>query len=299
MPVPVYRKRRTEKPRRRKINGFMVFFILVFAIALVVPFVWASLEPKVDRHDIRIPNLRSDLRGLKIAYITDIHQCAWFSQDRVNKLIKQVNGLNADIVIFGGDYSTNPEGAIRFFANLPKVNFGDAVVAVLGENDRDVYDLHLSDLISVISGKGIIPLVNNCFSIKRPEGYVVVCGLDDLVNGDPDANSVAAQVSENDYVICVAHSPDQLEKITAAKSREGKNHWFDLLLFGSTHGGQVNLLGGTPFADLKPAMGKRYMGGWLEEYRANILVSRGVGTSYLPVRLFSSPEIHLITLKNK
>ena len=41
----------------------------------------------------------------------------------------------------------------------------------------------------------------------------------------------------------------------------------------------------------------RYHSGWLIENRANLLISRGVGTTHLPVRLFCMPQIHLITVK--
>ena len=54
--------------------------------------------------------------------------------------------------------------------------------------------------------------------------------------------------------------------------------------------------GGFP---LLPEVGNRYMSGWLEESRAAILVSNGVGTSGAPVRLFAPPQIHLITLKSR
>ncbi len=39
------------------------------------------------------------------------------------------------------------------------------------------------------------------------------------------------------------------------------------------------------------------MSGWLEENRAAVLVSNGVGTSVAPLRLMATPQIHLITLK--
>ena len=56
-------------------------------------------------------------------------------------------------------------------------------------------------------------------------------------------------------------------------------------------------MGHTPFANLSPEVGSRYLGGWLEENRAAVLVSNGVGTSGAPVRLFAPPQVHLITLK--
>ena len=72
-----------------------------------------------------------------------------------------------------------------------------------------------------------------------------------------------------------------------------------IALFGHTHGGQVNFFGYSPFANLSPGVGSRYLSGWLEENRAAILVSNGVGTSGFPVRVFAPPQVHLITLKSR
>ena len=61
----------------------------------------------------------------------------------------------------------------------------------------------------------------------------------------------------------------------------------------------MNLFGRSPFAGLTPKAGSRYLAGWLEESRAAVLVSNGVGVTGLPVRLFARPQIHLITLKSR
>ena len=134
-----------------------------------------------------------------------------------------------------------------------------------------------------------------------------ICGLDykpvfnpivdDYYNGFPDVKGVAAQVDKEDFVIFAGHTPDFLPDALKAADRNGDGHWFDLALFGHTHGGQINLFGYTPFKNVDESLSARYMTGWHEENRAGILISNGVGTSVLPVRLFAQPQIHLITLK--
>jgi len=124
-------------------------------------------------------------------------------------------------------------------------------------------------------------------------------GVDDLYYGDADVGGVACQVKESDFVIFAGHNPDLMEEMLKARGSDGDNHWFDIALFGSTHGGQINFFRKTPFYQLRPKEGARYLSGWLEENRASILISRGVGTSYFPIRLFARPQIHLITLKGR
>ena len=294
-----YRPRRMNKPRRRRFPIKALLLIVLIVAALCYPFIEASFEPSVDRHTLRIANLDPNLKNLKIAYITDIHQCLWFPQNRVEELVRQINGLSADIIILGGDYATDTHSAIKFFENLPPITARIGVYAIMGSSDRDGSDALFSKLIGVINGKGITPLVNNLVTVKRGKTPIIIAGADDLINGDADVSSVSSKVKEDDFVIFAAHNPDMLEDMLKARGSDGDNHWFDIALFGSTHGGQIHFFGRTPFPAFRPAEGRRYLRGWLEENRAAILVSRGVGTSFVPIRFFSTPQIHLITLKSR
>lgn len=118
---------------------------------------------------------------------------------------------------------------------------------------------------------GCLPLVNTVSRMKLGQTYIYVAGVDDYYNGSPDVAGVASQVSSEDFVIFAGHTPDLMPDVLDAKSSDGDNHWFDLALFGHTHGGQINLLGHTPFKALLPEVGTRYMSGWLEESRAAVL----------------------------
>ena len=289
---------RYRKPQRRHFPVKGVLIVLAVLLLLAYPFVEASLLT-VDRHTMEVANLPANLRNLKIVFVSDVHQCAWFSQARVNDLIKTVNGLSADIVLFGGDYATDAGGAIDFFENLPAVSARIGAYAVLGNNDCDGTTEEISTLVGAIKSRGLIPLVNNVSAIKLGQTYLYVTGVDDYYNGYPQVAQVAAQVKAEDFVIFVGHSPDLMPSMLKAVGSDGDNHWFDLALFGHTHGGQVNLLGLSPFFNLRTDVGSRYVSGWLEENRAAVLVSNGVGTTALPVRLFAPPQIHLITLKSR
>ena len=294
-----YRRRRMNKRRRFRFPLKTVLLLLVLLALLLYPFIEAGRSPAVDRHTLQIANLDPNLKNLKIVYVSDIHQCLWFSQGRVNELVNQINGLSPDIVILGGDYATDSYSAIEFFENLPPITARIGTYAVLGGKDRNGPPTNLSRLIGVISGKGITPLVNNLVTVKRGKSPITIVGVDDLYYGDADVGGVASQVKESDFVIFAGHNPDLMEEMLKARGSDGDNHWFDIALFGSTHGGQINFFRKTPFYQLRPKEGTRYLSGWLEENRASILISRGVGTSYFPIRLFARPQIHLITLKGR
>ncbi len=69
---------------------------------------------------------------------------------------------------------------------------------------------------------------------------------------------------------------------------------YDLAFAGHTHGGQVRLPLVGPLW-LPPGSG-RFVEGWYEEAGTKMYVSRGVGTSVLPVRLLCAPEIAIFDL---
>ena len=287
---------KSRKPQRRHFRVKWLLWTLLFVAAPAYPFMEATLLT-VDEHTVTVKNLPANLKNLKIVFASDIHQCVWFSQSRVNELIKTINGLGADIVILGGDYADDSDGAIAFFKNAPPIQARLGVFGVVGNHDRTEPESNLSLLVAEMKNYGCLPLVNNVSRVKLGQTYVYIAGVDDFYNGFPDVAGVASQVKADDFVIFAGHSPDLMPSVLAAKGGDGDNHWFDLALFGHTHGGQVSFLGHTPFANLSPEVGSRYLGGWLEENRAAVLVSNGVGTSGAPVRLFAPPQVHLITLK--
>ena len=285
---------RHQARRKRRIVGILV---AVAALALIAcPFVEPYLL-QVESVTLTSDDLPADIARLKIVYLSDIHQGAFFSSNRVQNLITQVNSLNPDIILLGGDYANTSDEAIAFFENAPSFHARYLTAAVLGNHDRTVPESNLTKLEQVMYAAGVTPLVNSVARVKIGADYIYLAGIDDVDNGTPDLAGVAAQVRKEDYVIFLSHSPAILSQALDAKDQNGDKGWFDLALCGHTHGGQVTLLG-QPLLPSARTNG-RYWRGWYEANRAHILVSNGVGTSVAPLRLFARPQIHLITVIRK
>lgn len=287
-----------RRPQRRHFRLRWLVVALALAVMIAYPFLEARMLT-VDERTLYVQGLPANLKNIKIAFASDIHQCAWFSQERVNSVIQTINGLNTDIIVLGGDYATDSDSAIAFFQSAPPLQARLGVFGVVGNHDRTAPESNLSRLVAEMKNYGCLPLVNAVSRVKVGQTYLYIAGVDDFYNGFPDVADVAAQVNKDDFVIFAGHSPDLIPAMLTARSADGDSHWFDLALFGHTHGGQVNLFGYTPFGNLRTEAGSRYRSGWREENRAAILVSNGVGTSVAPIRLFAVPQVHLITLKAK
>lgn len=284
--------RKNQPPKRRFgcLSRLITLLVLLFIIAY--PF----LEPRMLETEVvslTSADLPSDIRQLRIAYLSDIHAGFSFSQAQVDSLFQRVNAMNADLVLLGGDYATDSESAIAFFRNMPRVSANYGIYAVMGNHDRTVPESNLTHLRSAMYNAGVTPLVNEVASVRIGTSNIYIAGIDDVNNGWPDLNAVTSQVRQEDYVIFLSHSPEIIQSALQATDRNGRHNWFDLGLFGHTHGGQIALLG--QFLGISKVEG-RYVQGWLRENRSDILISRGVGTSELPIRFLRKPQIHQITI---
>lgn len=270
--------------------------IIVAVVLAVLALLWPFLEPMMittERVALSSEDLPAGIRQLRIAYVTDVHAGSLFGPGRVRDLVTRINALNADLVLLGGDYATDTVTAVEFFENLPLIYSRYGVFAVTGNHDRTTEAL-LPRLRGAMQSAGIIPLVNEVHPVRVGGSTIYVAGLDDVTGGHPDLAGLSGSVSADDYVIFLCHNPSIIPRALSATDRSGRAGWFDLALFGHTHGGQVALLGSLLHPTGVP---ERYARGWLRQNRIDMLVSNGVGTTGLPIRLFCPPQIHLITVR--
>ncbi len=114
-------------------------------------------------------------------------------------------------------------------------------------------------------------------------------GLDDPIWGAPDA--AAALEGADEIRIVLMHAPDGLLNL-------GDRH-FDLALCGHTHGGQIHLPWGDAIVVPHGVLSRRHVAGFYrlgKQGERALLVSRGIGCSTVPIRLFAHPEVHLLTV---
>ena len=310
--MPVRRGRHRKKARFHRLRVFLLCFLVL--LILSYPFLESRIifadffGQFVDRHTIKSTQLPEKANNLKIVYVSDIHWGFWFSDNDLRTLIKKINNLNPSIVIFGGDYATDQSSAISFFRKLkdmPKILTQYGVFGVLGDSDRGetLYEqTQLYDLTSAMHAAEIKPLVNQVEPIpigeRSANTYIYLAGADDSLNGSPDLNAIAGKVRSDDFVVFIAHNPSIINDAQRTPCNNGSLRWIDVGLFGHTHGGQMTL-----FSDLlhiaEDVQDNRRKSGWFTENQAELLISRGVGTSVVPFRLFCFPQIHCIDITCK
>lgn len=274
----------------RKLVRFCVVLLL-----LCYPFIEPYLL-RVEQKTLAFSELPQGFDGLRVAFLSDIHYGPFFSADRLDALVSRVNALRPDLVLLGGDYANDSDGAVAFFQMRPAFSARLGVYAVPGNHDRVMPESNRDLLEGAMSAAGIVPLFNRTVPLTLSSGETIyLSGIDDYGNGHPDAAQAARSVRRDDFLIFLTHNPDAIPSFQEIPAQDGSTDWADLILCGHTHGGQVTLFGQKALFSVT-SYGERYRTGWKEENGAQILISNGVGTSVVPMRFFAPPQIHLLTL---
>ena len=291
-----YQPRHSEGYAKRR----MIRRILVIAVSVILTvfILHLFIEPKlltVDSVVLSGEDLPADIGQLRIVYLTDLHTDFFYSARQLSELTTKVNSLNPDLLLLGGDYASSMAGTMAFFKNFPNMHARYGIYAVLGEHDREGSPEDMLLLRNAIMTAGVTSLINETAVVRIGNSSITIVGSDDLTHGDADIPGIAGKVQSSDYVILMAHSPNAIEPALRSDSADGQRKWFDLGLFGQTHGGQISFLGqALGISDVAP----RYLTGWRQENRIDLLVSNGVGTSVVPMRFHVPPQIHLITVRS-
>lgn len=286
-----YRSRHAQKHRRRR--KLLMGLALLCAVLLALPFL-SPLFLQVDRVRLTSEDLPADVGHLRVVFLSDIHFGFHFSDRRIRSLVSTLNDLKPDIILFGGDIGETPDDAIDFYRRLPSLHTRYAALGVLGEHDHGDTQLERTMVTDAMRDAGITPLVNDVAPVRIGSRMIYVAGLDDVLTGQPALASLAASTNASEYVIFLCHNPSVIPESQRATDQNGRLGWFDLALFGHTHGGQIAGLSG--LLNIAGDVDDRYLGGWLMENRSDLLISNGVGTSVLPARVFCPAQIHCIDI---
>ncbi len=256
---------------------------------LLYPF-WLSEQLDVVEDEPLFGKLPESFDGLVIAYASDIHFGPFLDRNRAEGLARRLNAMQADIILLGGDYGETTLTAIEFFNILPPLAAKLGVYAVIGNHDLLGSQEEISKLKALLRLRGYALLDNSARILHRDGASLCLCATDDILEGEPDVAALIKDIQASDFVLFAPHSPDILPE---AEKEPGFR--FDLALCGHTHGGQLVVFGRSLHSSSR--YGDKYARGWMDVHGGRLMVSHGVGTSLLPMRLGVRPQIHRIVLR--
>lgn len=260
------------------------------AAALLV-IIYASLIERfwIEERRVRVvlDRLPHAFSGTRITLLSDIHLGAFYGRRSLSRVVKLVNRSQPDIICLVGDLVSKRaawgyQGAVR---ELSSMQAGMKKLAVLGNNDCEYgRELVKADLESC----GFEVLINDCLQLGEGKERLFLVGLDEYQVGRPRPDLAISGVPEGECCIFMVHEPDCADYLQP-------NYDIDLQLSGHSHGGQFCLPGIGPI--MTTNMGRRYISGLYRLGRMQLYTTRGIGTTFLPMRLFCRPEISILELK--
>jgi len=256
----------------------------------------------ICRHGLPAPE---GLKGLKIAFISDIHIADYFRPEEAEGLIGQIGALEADMILWGGDFAETLAYQRAFFPMLSALKPRLGSFAVMGNNDRECFGNSFPLMRTLAGRNGVRLLINEEVAVDCGGGRIWIGGLDEWKFGRPNARGMFKRASEGDLRVMLSHYPHVADKAVSQAAKVPH-----IYLSGHTHGGQISLLGFSCYNlgyGYKYARRSRhfYVSGWREFDEAlpgggsetmRMLVSNGIGESLFPLRMNAPRQVHLIEL---
>jgi predicted MPP superfamily phosphohydrolase len=223
---------------------------------------------------------------LRVVQLTDIHAGIFMTRDMIRRYVDQVIALKPELFVLTGDYISNSTVFFPGFVEaMTRVHARYGTFAILGNHEnwygeRPYFESMLR--------QGDIRLLHNEHRLIQAEGgRIAVAGIDDLRSGQPDLEAALAGLAAGIPTILLSHRPE----IFPRAAERG----IALTLSGHYHGGQIKL--NLPGGDFSLAhLRTPYPEGLYRIGRSRLYVSRGIGTTFTPVRLNAPPEITLFQL---
>ncbi|MBS4189031.1 metallophosphoesterase [Bacillus sp. FJAT-49705] len=251
------------------------------------------IEPKlldINHHTIDKKTIPKSFNDFKIVQFSDTHLGFQYDKHQLIELIEKINKLKPDIIFFTGDLmdapNKYPEGN-QLIPLLKKLHAPFGKFAIYGNHDHGGYG---SDIYKSIMEQAEFKLLQNSNQqISLLDGSAIyIIGIDDAMLGRPDLEAALNGVPEDSFKILLSHAPDLADAASAFN--------IQFQLSGHSHGGQIKM----PFigALVKPPFAEIYHEGFYEigDTPLTLYVNRGIGTTRLPFRFLSKPELTVFTL---
>jgi len=308
----------SRPPRTRRRLLCALGALLGILAAFIAYASWEAGQLRLVEQTLVFDSLPPAFDGFRILHLSDLHTARFGRVER--RLRRILQSTPADLLVCTGDFKahvTTPDQ--RVFASLQRIFAGlrypYGLVAVAGNHDSPGFIMGLPDHTAFLC------LVRAGLLLERDGQRIALLGVatmrpNDGTRGQHEIDEASwvgnlarrstpfgllpddrpgplacDAVNRGDvFRILLAHVPSFMRKAAA----DG----VDLVLAGDTHGGQVRL----PFnlsLLIKPPEERRYLAGHFAQGRTQMIVSRGIGTLYVPLRFMAPPEVLLLTLRRR
>jgi uncharacterized protein len=259
----------------------------VAGAAFVADSIYEAHRLVVTRHDVPSPTLPPALDGLRIAHLSDLHlPCA-----AAERAAAAIAAEAPDVVVVTGDTISRRRKLELVTPYMQRVRGKLATIAVRGNNDHWA-KVSRPTLAAAYAAAGAQLLDNAHTVVDVKDARLQVVGLDDPSEGHPDVAAATRGIDPSLPTIWLLHAPGFIDRIAPDPPSVPPAL---LVLGGHTHGGQIRGPGCTPVV---PRGSGRFRQGWYDAALGRVYITRGVGTSVVPLRFLCPPELPIFTLRH-
>lgn len=277
-----------------KKRGFLSRLWRLFLLAVVLAGFWYFENRTIYTETFQSASERlpAAFDGLRVVELADLHGAEFGPGNR--DLLDAVRAAKPDLIALDGDLADE-----RTNLDVIRVLAGELVKIaptyyVTGNHEWAMEGRR--ELFGILEEAGVKALHNEFFLLERGGQSIVVAGVDDP-NGPWDQKTPEELTDEihaalgDPYILLLAHRNDQLERWNALG--------LDAVLAGHAHGGVIRLPVAGGLLGTGMQFFPEYTAGLYRSGRTCMLVSRGLGNSGIPFRLFNRPHLPVLVLRSR
>jgi predicted MPP superfamily phosphohydrolase len=238
----------------------------------------------VRRETVEVTGLAPQLDGLRCVQLSDLHAGPFLGRGDLAEVVEAANAERPDLVLLTGDLISSAwDEALEVLDDLAGLEARLGVLGVFG--NHDYHGRCEGRIAEAYSGRGIRFLRNEALRFDLDGAGVAVVGLEDLEEGRVvDLEAARSGLRPGDLELVLCHHPAGALRLARAGCAA--------VFSGHTHGGQLDLPGLRGHGPAHPGL-RLQLGG------TTLIVSRGLGTVGLPVRVAAPTDIVVATLRGE
>ena len=281
----------------------ILIIVAVFIVYCLIEMIRELRDFRVTKYRICSQKLNGIKREKKIIFLSDLHNRMYGEENE--RLLESIRNQHPDLILIGGDMLVRKDGnsydkTVYFLAKLPGIC---PVYCANGNHEQklkelpDKYEQSYEEYKKALTASGIHMLENASETVKLEEVPVKLSGLEIPLGAyarfgkkELSLKEITDRIGEHgdDYQILLAHHPGYMKEYLA--------YGADLILGGHYHGCVVQLPGIGGVISTNFTLFPKYSGGIYQEGEQTAVVSRGLGTHSVPLRLWNWPELIVLGL---
>lgn len=268
----------------QKVKLISGIFTIISVVVIVVYGFYNADRTRIVELDRKI---NKNITPLNIVALSDIHLGTTVNHSEVDRMIMEINRLNPDIVLIGGDITDNNIKVVKHYKLIERfseIKSKYGIYTCMGNHDyisraNEQLDYYTKNGINILKDTAV--LIDNRFWLIGRDDHTA-----DNFSGKKrkSVSSLIKDVDTSLPVILLDHQPFKLD--------ETSKHPVDLQFSGHTHKGQ--------FWPLGYITGKMFEKDWgyIKKENTHFYISSGFGTAGIPMRVGTQSEIVNIKLGN-